>query len=112
MGFGPLGQTLGSQAIASKRVSSRLERICPSTDGWTHSILSGMGVLVGVTVKVGVTVLLGVDVWVGVTVFEGVNVAVAVGVCVNVAVKAPSLIGSFTRETRKASTRPERWEAR
>ena len=98
--------------MASKRVSSRLERICPSTDGCTHSILSGMGVWVGVGVKVGVVVLLGVDVWVGVTVFDGVNVAVAVGVYVCVAVLAPKSIFSFKRETRKASTRPERWEAR
>ena len=113
LGFGPLGQSgsLGSQAMASKRVSSRLEIICPFTNGLTHSIFSFMGVLVGVTVKVGVTVLLGVDVLVGVTVFDGVNVAVAVGVYVYVAVKAPSC-ESPTRETRKASTRPERWEAR
>lgn len=98
---------LGSQAIASKRVSSRVVISWPSTTGLTHSILSGMGVGVGVTVKVGVTVLLGVGVRLGVSVFDGVNVGVGVFVAVFVSV-LPGLTSSLIRITRKASTRPVR----
>ena len=86
LAFGPPGQTLGSQAIASKRVSSRLPISCPSTNGLTHSILSGIGVGVNVAVKVGVTVLLGVGVRLGVKVFDGVNVSEGVFVAVEVGV--------------------------